>query len=547
MPARTSILPLLAFFWAGSASGLHGGSGGDWIPFYDAHGFAFPDRVSAWVSPKTHSERLREGLRISDPSTARGSGRFYSMNWQADPRQGGRVEVRLRTLACSAIWGVSLLVADGVHEQGITFFPDHIECSGSGLTARFRCAGDFHTYEMRFRGTDFAVFADGTLVIDGKGRFTTPVHGGRNRIGFGSGASGAKGDAIWEYVRFQGPRFPPAPPARPRIPGLDIRRGVTRVILHGQKYVSLFRFADGEIAVGHRRSSDGGKTWHAAPAFSTGAYQFPDGEIIQLGFKTFRTDSPGVFRTALLRSKDGGRTVRHETARLVIPEATGGTDDTGKPSEGPACDHAIVGLSDGSVLAGMYGYFKSDRVPCPTFPKQWKFYKYRTFVVRSTDRGRTWHYRATVAYDPKIGLESFCEPDLLRLPNGRILCFMRTGGSGGKHTPLYMNHSDDDGRTWSRPRPIADRGVWPNACRMRSGVLALTYGRPGNWLSFSLDSGRSWTPGFCFYPGENSTNYNSVEEIAPGRLLVVWDRRVIDAGGRPEWQVVGTDFTVQRK
>jgi len=106
------------------------------------------------------------------------------------------------------------------------------------------------------------------------------------------------------------------------------------------------------------------------------------------------------------------------------------------------------------------------------------------------DRPRkTWEYLSTVAYDPNIGLESFCEADLLTLPGGEILCFMRTGGSGGKHTPLYLSRSGDDGKTWSTPQPIADRGVWPNACRLHNGVLVCTYGRPGNWLAFSLDEG----------------------------------------------------------
>ena len=132
-------------------------------------------------------------------------------------------------------------------------------------------------------------------------------------------------------------------------------------------------------------------------------------------------------------------------------------------------DHSIVPLRDGSLLMSMYGYFKTDTVVSPAFPPKWKFYKYRTWVMRSTDRGRNWDYRATVAYDPAVGSESFCEPDLLRLPDGDILCFMRTGGCAWPKyiTPLYMNVSKDDGKTWSKPAPIADRGVWPSACRMR--------------------------------------------------------------------------------
>ena len=306
------------------------------------------------------------------------------------------------------------------------------------------------------------------------------------------------------------------------------------------------KFADGGLAVDGRRSTDAGKTWHPGPGFHVGACQFPDGEIIQLGFHSKRTDRDGHFTIPLTRSTDNGRKAKSDTALLRIPDATGGTGDNGKPYEGPLADHAIVQLRDGSLLAAMYGQFKSDRVLTPTMPEAWQCFKYRTFVVRSTDRGRTWDYLATVAYDPEVGLESFCEADLLVLPGGDILCFMRTGGSGGRHTPLHLSRSDDDGKTWREPQPIADRGVWPNACRMQSGILACTYGRPGNWLAFSLDEGHTWTGHFCFYEGR-TTSYNSVEEVAPDVLLVVHDRQQLDDSGNTQWQTVGTMVTVKRQ
>jgi hypothetical protein len=266
---------------------------------------------------------------------------------------------------------------------------------------------------------------------------------------------------------------------------------------------------------------------------------------VQLGFHSRRTDRAGYFSIPLTRSTDNGHTTSSETALLHIPEAAGGTGDDGRSYEGPVADHAIVALRDGSLLAAMYGQFTGDRVLMPTMPEAWKCFKYRTFVVRSTDRGKTWEYLATVAYDPSVGLESFCEADLLALPRGDILCFMRTGGSGGKHTPLYLSRSDDDGRMWSRPRPIADRGVWPNACRLRNGVIVCTYGRPGNWLVFSLDDGRTWTGHFCFYDGP-TTSYNSVEEVSADTLLVVYDRQQLDENGNMRQETVGMTVIVKR-
>lgn len=330
-----------------------------------------------------------------------------------------------------------------------------------------------------------------------------------------------------------------------KVPGMEIELGSTEVIVPGRQYVSMFKLSIGDLIVGNQRSSDGGKIWQpAAVGFGRNSCQLPDGEILSLGFQTAPADRPGVFKVSMIVSRDQAKTKAVETALLNIPEGTGGTDDCGKPFPGPVCDHAIVALRDGSLLAAMYGYFKTDTVLCPTFAK-WKLYKYRTFVIRSTDRGRTWDYLATVAYDPTVGLESFCEPDLLVLPGGDVLCFMRTGGSGGKYTPLYLSRSTDDGRSWSKPLPIADRGVWPTACRMHSGVLVCTYGRPDNWLAFSLDEGKTWVGHFCFYRGP-TTSYNSVAEVAPDTLLVVYDRRGNASDGKPQPETVGLRVTVKR-
>jgi len=441
---------------------------------------------------------------------------------------------------------MTLLVSDGVHEEGVTFYPDRVAFARRNLSAMFDCAGGFHTYRVCFKGADISVHVDGKLLIDGKGRFTASATNGRSHLGFGAGESGETGEAIWQFVRFRGPKVETPEATMPSVPGLRVEMGETQTILRDRQYVSMFKFADGDIVVGGRRSSDGGETWRDAASFHVGAYQFPDGEIVQLGFRTSRADRSGVFTVPLVRSTDNGKTSHRETATLNIPEATGGTGDDGKPFPGPLCDHAIVGLRDGSILAAMYGYFKTDTVLCEAFPKEWKLYKYRTFVLRSRDRGKTWDYLATVAYDPSIGIESFCEADLLDLPNGEILCFMRTGGSRGKHTPLHLSRSNDDGKTWSKPVPIADRGVWPNACRMQNGVLVCTYGRPGNWLAFSLDEGKTWAGHFRFYTGLTSS-YNSIEEVEPGKLLVVYDRGCANDDGEASRELVGTYFTVRRE
>jgi len=62
---------------------------------------------------------------------------------------------------------------------------------------------------------------------------------------------------------------------------------------------------------------------------------------------------------------------------------------------------------------------------------------------------------------------------------------------------------------------------------MANGVLAVTCGRTGDWLAFSLDQGHTWIGHFCFHRGPqayDACNYDWVEQVAPNTLLVAYAR-----------------------
>ena len=81
---------------------------------------------------------------------------------------------------------------------------------------------------------------------------------------------------------------------------------------------------------------------------------------------------------------------------------------------------------------------------------------------------------------------------------------------------------------------------------MENGVLVATYGRPNNFIMFSTDYAETWEGHTRIYEGPTSS-YNSVVEVAPDQVLVIYDRQMPDAQGNMTWEVCGTFFTVRRE
>ena len=359
------------------------------------------------------------------------------------------------------------------------------------------------------------------------------------------------------------------------VPGIKVIRGGTQLIIPEHESFcpagSVFKFNNGDIQVYDRRSSDGGKTWHQAEHVlenSTYQYPEPDGEVIM--FKSSytsehssgagrpevsmtKTDQKGVFEAKFFRSNDNGVSRVSDPAIIHLPE-------TFHDWTCVLC-RKIVALQDGSLLMSMYCRNQKGTV---------LERKYRSLVLRSTDRGKTWLYLSTIAFDTTEDVrgEGFDETSLLVLPNGKILSFIRSGASYqasigsfnnndpsvempfgyAKQTPIYMSASIDGGKIWSNADPISPYGVWPNAVLMENGLLVVSYGRPGNWMMFSKDEGKSWGPIIPFYHDlypPDCSNYFSLAEVAPDILLVVYAR----TNPNDHWQseLVGTYFYVKRE
>ena len=196
-------------------------------------------------------------------------------------------------------------------------------------------------------------------------------------------------------------------------------------------------------------------------------------------------------------------------------------------------DDKMIHLPNGDLLAAMQGVFKGDS-------------KGRTILCTSADRGHRWRYYATVAYDPKdpnpdlpgqyLG---YAEPSIALLPNGQMICAMRTQYTHlpGEYRPLHLSWSDDLGKTWTKPMPTDPHlmNICPELAVLNNGVVACEYGRPGFHVAFSLDNGHTWQDRISFsdLPEPVITGQFDMIKAGPNRLLAIGS----DAEGTKVWAI----------
>eukprot|EP01050_Picozoa_sp_SAG11_P005369 SAG11_NODE_374_length_10006_cov_8.964167_2_plen_466_part_00 len=322
-----------------------------------------------------------------------------------------------------------------------------------------------------------------------------------------------------------------------------------------------------------KRSSDGGKSWRTMPVnattnrslseFSNYVFQFEDtGELIQfngvqVGGVRRLNSSDGVVLMEMIHSTDDAKTQNISQATIMAPN--------GLLAEGwlSTSHSSIVQLSNGALIANVYAPWRG----IDGYNEPAKRSKTRVCVIRSEDRGASWWYVSTVAWDPTNatvaedqtsncevngGCNGFDEAFLVAVPapsvgfgtaGQTIACIMRSGG------PLYRAFSISGGETWSTPVVIAPHGVSPQAIIMRpSNIMAIVYGRPYNWLRFSLDGGRTFLPEICFDrpPMEpyDGGEYDSVMQIPGTDQLLLTYAHCIDTPF--DMEIRGLTLTVTR-
>ena len=286
----------------------------------------------------------------------------------------------------------------------------------------------------------------------------------------------------------------------------------------GTHFGRFLKLRNGTLFSDNKVSTDQGRTWQSG----TGGQQLADGTVLGFEYRCLPTEQDdGWYLCERSILNDDGRTFRKDQARFFVPEAKPAMGHG--PHKGPLFMRSIIERKDGSLVALMAGWFKSDTALCPY--GRGRPYS-RTYVCESGDRGATWKYLTTIGYD-QIGSEGYNEASMQPLPSGEWLVVMRTGNETDvncQDNPIMWSASNDEGRTWSAPERTGVEGAYPSLAVLSDGLVAMSYGRPGAMLVFSHDNGRTWT-GHSPVDTTPYSGYTDVVELSPGLLLVGFGAR----------------------
>ena len=297
--------------------------------------------------------------------------------------------------------------------------------------------------------------------------------------------------------------------------------------------VAAFYSYDGALGF-FRTSTDGGLTWgpemSSPPEMGGGQCSGilrDGGNIRPVDLGKPIDGQPGWFQIPFVHFNDDFSKHTIETSRIYMPGAiTKRIERRAYVWLWPIMTTKIENLPSGDLIAAMWGLFEGDAVGVD--------HGSRVIAVLSNDNGRTWRYQGTISNraddpDPQLPgmFPGFTESNIAYLPNGQLLCIMRSQGSHlpSEYRPLYVSWSNDLGKTWTEPKPTQPHlmNILPTLVVLDNGVVAAVYGRPGVHVAFSLDNGHTWRDrvSFSHLPVRLITGQVDGCKVGPNRVAVI--------------------------
>ncbi len=292
---------------------------------------------------------------------------------------------------------------------------------------------------------------------------------------------------------------------------------------------------------GFQISRDEGKTWghryDMIPEFgSTILLPRDDGSIVLIPHLLYREtpEDKQNFHAAFTRFEPGGRRVIIEPMGIRVVDWPWLVDahDRRLPSK----NWHVRLRFDGSILE-MQG-----RLLATGFATKQGDSFQRNVVFASEDGGHTWRYWSTIAEpsimpaSPEKGAGGPSETAMIQLADGDLMSVFRVGS--GRNWNLRRAYSSDGARSWARAEAIPAYSVEPSMVRIKNGTILLSTGRPGIYLWVSIDPRAErwqsinilehhnrWAADDTYrISPEQTTAYTELVEVAPNRLLLVYDR-----------------------
>ena len=479
-------------------------------------------RQWTWHGDKDDPPEIVNGtLRLVD-TTGKGLA-HYRTTWDARPDQEIIVEARVRVAYLSAdTWKaarirvpgysgspIGILVSDGQHQEGLMLC-DGLIATFEDRFCLMKTTDTFHVYRLVIRGMDMQVYVDGQLKIRGKDAFWRPTTERTPFVQFGSHATWKArehytGEAYWDYVKV-GVRPARTPPAKPELKitlskpwtipsavGRPQNRPYLYNVGRGLLLMSVAQGPDKEREpYGILKSTDEGKTWTPLEGLQRKMFapqpmiRLADGNILGLSRWSIWYNDPhykDINAVGMSYLFDPQATsFRMYEHQVFLPK---------EAKEAGAFDRHIFDVGGGKILAVVYGASPFG------------------YMMQTMDQGKTWTHFGTIGKGD--------EPGVARITPQEWTALLRQDS----WSPLHQVWSHDGGKTWSQPVVLEEGSVDPDVLVMSNGVIACSFGRPGDSLMLSTDHGKTW--GYHQVITDMDVGgYTTIQEVRPGRLLYVY-------------------------